>query len=131
MTLRAGALIDIADFGDTGQVDLSGIMNTGYGSVAFEGSRVGSVVFLSGEISPSGGSWGTANSNSVAVPSGGLPGALRPLVRWRTIQPAAAGTVASIFRVDIQTDGRIDVRCSSDAYTGNVRMELVYRGAAL
>lgn len=129
MGLQAGALVDVADFADTGQVDLSPFLNAGFTASSLNVSRTGQTVFLEGEVTPAA-NWGAANSNQLII-SGGIAAQFLPLTNRLYVMPTAAGTAATIFRVQITTSGTLAVRCDTATHVSAVSLSLVYRGAPL
>lgn len=93
-----------------------------------EFSRVGDEVFVIGLLGTNT-NWGAANANNTPVAVGGLPVEFRPDPESLVYSCATAAAVATtVFRVAIQTNGSISVRCSTATHTNSVYVNVSYRG---
>lgn len=64
--------------------------------------------------------WGAANSLQQPVATGGVPAELRPPISLIYIGASGAGLATVVFRVAIQSNGGIQVRCNTAAHTNSV-----------
>lgn len=64
--------------------------------------------------------WGAANSLQQPVATGGIPVELRPPISLIYVCATGATTAATNFRVAIQSNGGIQVRCNTAAHTNSV-----------
>lgn len=87
--------------------------------------RIGHHVTSRGTLSPNV-DWGAANSLQQAVAAGGIPAELRTPVSLTILGATGATTAATIFRVAIQSNGGVQVRCSTAAHTNSVSVNLTY-----
>lgn len=122
MAIMAGALIDVADFADTGWVSVTAA--AGFSS-SLEVRRIGHNVTLRGTLLPTT-DWGAANSLQQAVAAGGIPAEFRSPISLTILGATGATTAATIFRVAIQSNGGIQVRCSTAAHTNSCSVNLTY-----
>lgn len=127
MAIQAGALIDIADFADTGQVSLTGDLAAGFTSSDFEVSRIGDIVMLQGQVTPTT-NWGAAMANS-NIMTNLLAAQFVPSISQVILCPSSATGAMINFRVSIQNGGQIAVRCDTATHTGGVFIDHVFRGA--
>jgi hypothetical protein len=63
--------------------------------------------------------WGAANSLQQPVATGGVPAEFRPPASLIYVGASGAGTAAVVFRVAIQSNGGIQVRCNTAAHTNS------------
>lgn len=87
--------------------------------------RIAHRVMLRGTLSPSV-DWGAANSLQQPVAAGGIPLEFRPPISLVTLGPTGATTAATIFRVAVQSNGGIQVRCNTAAHTNSVSVNFTY-----
>jgi hypothetical protein len=70
--------------------------------------------------------WGAANSLQQPVAAGGIPAGLRTPISLVTLGPSGATTAATIFRVAVQSNGGIQVRCNTAAHTNSCSVNFPY-----
>lgn len=70
--------------------------------------------------------WGAANSLQQPVAAGGIPAGLRTPISLVWIGPTGATTAAIIFRVAVQSNGGIQVRCNTAAHTSSCSANFGY-----
>lgn len=64
--------------------------------------------------------WGVANSLQQPVAAGGVPAAFRPPISLIYITASGATVATTVFRTAIQSNGGIQVRCSTGGSTNSV-----------
>ena len=121
MTLKAGALIDIADFGDTGWTSIA--LLAGY-TGTLEGCRVGNDIWLRGTVAPTT-NWGAAQADNLIVSA--LSSNLQTPQPFAEMKAGTAITTAAIFRVAFN-GAEIRVRCGAATHTSGVYVSVNYRG---
>lgn len=124
MAIMAGALVDAGDFADSGWLPITADTANGFSS-ALEGRRIGERIVLRGSLGPST-NWGTANSAQQPVATGGVPALLSPPVSLLVACTTTAGVATVVFRVAIQSNGGIQVRCDTASHTGSCAINLDY-----
>jgi hypothetical protein len=129
MVIQAGALVDIEDFDDTGQVSLAGDLTASFTSSDLEISRIGDIVVIQGQVVPVT-NWGSAMANSNLL-TNVLDSQFWPSLSQVIICASSATASMVNFRVSIQSTGQIAVRCDTATHTGGVFIEHTYRGAPL
>lgn len=92
---------------------------------ALQVRRIGHHVTSRGTLSPAV-DWGAANSLQQAVAAGGIPAEFRSPVSLTILGATGATTAATIFRVAIQSNGGVQVRCSTAAHTNSCSVNLTY-----
>lgn len=107
---------------DTGWVAIPAA--AGFTSALFV-RRIGHYVSLRGTLSPNV-DWGAANSAQMPVAVGGVPAEFRSPISQIIIGGSGATTAATIFRVAVQSNGGIQVRCSTAAHTNSVSVNFTY-----
>jgi hypothetical protein len=120
MAIRAGALIDVADFADGGWVTLT--LLAGFaGTLAAR--RRGDQVTVRGLVTPSTnwGAVGTDNTICNSVPSDLIP----PTPFVGIMASSAAAPAMTIFRVG-SNGASIGVRCGTATHTGGVYINYDY-----
>lgn len=91
---------------------------------SLEVRRIGDQVTYRGSILPST-DWGAANSLQQPVATGGVPAEFRPPASLIYLGATAAATAATIFRVAIQSNGGIQIRCNTAAHPNSANINLV------
>jgi hypothetical protein len=122
MTIRAGGLVDVADFADTGWQAVTA--TSGYTSDLLARFHHGRAE-LNGTIAPTT-DWGSANAQNVAVNPGGVPSFARPTTNNLYIAISSDTNAGVQFRVTIHANGQISVRCNSASHTGAANINYVY-----
>jgi len=107
---------------DTGWVNVTAA--AGFTS-ALQVRRIGHHVTLRGSLSPTV-DWGAANSAQQAVAAGSLPTQFRTPVSMNIVGATGALVATTVFRVVIQSNGGIQVRCSTAAHTNSCSVNLTY-----
>lgn len=92
---------------------------------SLEVRRIGRSVKTRGALTPTV-NWGAANSMQNPVAAGGIPADARPATNLNYICPTTAGTAATIFRVVIQSNGGVSVRCDTGAFVSGVSVSVGY-----
>jgi hypothetical protein len=80
--------------------------------------RQGNEVMYRGTLLPNV-DWGAANSAQQPVAAGGVPAEFRPPASLIYIGGSGAGSAANLFRIAIQSNGGIQVRCNTAAHTNS------------
>lgn len=80
--------------------------------------KIGDEVTYRGTLVPNT-DWGAANSLQVPVAVGGVPAEFRPPASLIYVGATGATTAATNFRVAIQSNGAIQVRCNTAAHTNS------------
>lgn len=80
--------------------------------------RIGNEVTYQGTLLPTT-NWGAANSLQQPVTAGSIPQEFRPLVSLIYITGSGATSAANLFRVAIQSNGGIQVRCNTATHTNS------------
>lgn len=70
--------------------------------------------------------WGAANSLQQPVAAGGIPAGLRTPISLVWTGPTGATTAAIIFRIAVQSNGGIQVRCNTAAHTSSCSANFGY-----
>lgn len=122
MAIAAGALIDVADYADTGWVAVPAA--AGFTS-ALEVRRIGHLVMLRGTLGTTT-DWGAAGSLQQAIAAGGVPAQFRSPITMSILGASGATAAATWFRVAIQSSGGIQVRCSTATHTNTVSVNHTY-----
>lgn len=107
---------------DTGWVSVPAA--AGFSSALFV-RRIGHSVTFRGTLSPNV-DWGAANSLQQPVAAGGIPTQFRSPVSLVILGATGATTAATIFRVAIQSNGGIQVRCSAAAHTNSCSVNFTH-----
>lgn len=129
MVQKAGALIDVADFGDTGWVDATGWLAAGRTGTDFAVRRVGALVSWVGIVTPTT-DWGTAMSSQTIISSPDIPEEFRPtasLVWWAAT--THVGSTGLQHRLNFTTGGGISTRCNTATNSNGVYVNFSYQGA--
>lgn len=100
---------------------------TGFGS-ALVARRIGDTVQFQGTLSTDT-NWGAANSLQMPVAVGGIPADLRPDVSLIWIGASGATSAANLFRVAIQSNGGIQVRCNTATHTNTCSVNFSFTKA--
>lgn len=87
--------------------------------------RVGNDVKMRGALTPTV-NWGAANSQQTPVATGGIPDGCRPATNLNFIMPTTAGTAATKFRVVVQSNGGMSVRCDTATFVSAVSLSPSY-----
>jgi len=108
MAIQAGALIDVADFADTGWVDVTlaaGLTNVS--GFTLQVRRIGVVVYAQGRIAGL-----TANTQTTITASPHLSAEFRPVIATWELGPVSNGGDPStdIVRVAVNSSGSITCR---------------------
>ena len=85
---------------------------------ALEVRRIGHLVIYRGTLSPTT-NWGAANSLQMPVAVGGIPAEFRFPLSLIWIGASGATSAANLFRVAIQSNGGIQVRCNTATHTNS------------
>jgi len=85
---------------------------------SLEVRRKGNEVTYQGTLSPTT-NWGAANSLQQPVAAGAIPAEFRPLVSLIYIGGSGATSAANLFRIAIQSNGGIQVRCNTATHTNS------------
>lgn len=109
------------------------VYDTGWVAVAaaagftssLEVRRIGHDVKMRGALTPTT-NWGAANSMQTPVSAGGIPADARPATNLNFIMPTTAGTAATIFRVVVQSNGGMSVRCDTATFVSAVSLSAGY-----
>lgn len=88
-------------------------------SSSLSARRIGNEIQFRGTLSPNV-DWGAANSLQMPVAVGGVPANFRPPISLIYVGATGATTAATNFRVAIQSNGGIQVRCNTAAHTNTV-----------
>lgn len=86
--------------------------------------RIGDQVTYRGTLTPTV-DWGAANSLQMPVAVGGVPAEFRPPASLIYIGASGATSAANLFRVAIQSNGGIQVRCNTAAHTNSCSVNQV------
>jgi len=92
---------------------------------SLEVRRIGRSVQTRGALTPTV-NWGAANSMQTPVAAGGIPAGSRPATNLNFICPTTAGTAATIFRVVIQSNGGVSVRCDTATFVSAASISVGY-----
>lgn len=92
---------------------------------SLEVRRIGHDVKMRGALTPTV-NWGAANSMQTPVAVGGIPADARPAANLNFIMPTTAGTAATIFRVVVQSNGGMSVRCDTATFVSGVSLSAGY-----
>ena len=92
---------------------------------SLEVRRIGRSVKMRGALTPTT-NWGAANSMQTPVAVGGIPAGCRPATNLNFIMPTTAGTAATIFRVVVQSNGGMSVRCDTATFVSAVSLSAGY-----
>lgn len=92
---------------------------------SLEVRRIGRDVKMRGALTPTT-NWGAANSMQTPVAVGGIPSGCRPATNLNYIMPTTAGTAATIFRVVVQSNGGMSVRCDTATFVSAVSVSAGY-----
>lgn len=92
---------------------------------SLEVRRIGHDVKTRGALTPTT-NWGAANSMQTPVAVGGIPADARPAANLNFICPTTAGTAATIFRVVIQSNGGVSVRCDTATFVSGASISVGY-----
>lgn len=87
--------------------------------------RIGNRVQYRGSLSPDT-DWGVANSPQQPVAVGGVPAEFRPPISLLYIGASGATVATTVFRIAIQSNGGIQVRCSTGGSTNSVSVNESY-----
>lgn len=101
------------------------------GGLTFE--RVGRQVDVIGSFNPVT-NWGSANSLQQPIAGGagiGFPTIFVPGSSLTFAVPSASGVANVVFRVAVQSNGGIQVRCDTASYTGGVSIALGWKAPAV
>lgn len=109
------------------------VYDTGWVAVAaaagftssLEVRRIGHDVKMRGALTPTT-NWGAANSMQTPVSAGAIPADARPATNLNFIMPTTAGTAATIFRVVVQSNGGMSVRCDTATFVSAVSLSASY-----
>jgi hypothetical protein len=120
MAIRAGGLVDVADFGtDSGWEPLT--LLAGYTGTLFA-RRIGNRVNVRGIVNPST-NWGAANADNQICST--VPTSLQPGNAFVTICASASSTAGAYFRA-ASAGANINIRPSNASYTGGVYVNYDY-----
>jgi len=123
MTLKAGALVDIGDFSDTGWVALA--VASGFTST-LQIRRIGDRVNVKGSITPTT-NWGAANASNIAITATeAFDSQYWPPESLLFTCPTAATSALVTFRVGWQSNGQCSVRCDTATHTSAVTLNFDY-----
>ena len=86
--------------------------------------RIGDQVTYRGTLVPNT-DWGAANSLQMPVAVGGVPAEFRPPASLIYIGASGATSAANLFRVAIQSNGGVQVRCNTAAHTNSCSVNQV------
>lgn len=86
--------------------------------------RIGDQVTYRGTLVPNT-DWGAANSLQMPVAVGGVPAEFRPPASLIYIGASGATSAANLFRVAIQSNGGVQVRCNTAAHTNSCSVNMV------
>lgn len=86
--------------------------------------RIGHSVTYRGSLLPTV-DWGAANSLQTPVAAGGIPAEFRTPISLNYVGATASTVVSTVFRVQIRSDGGIQVRCSTAAHTSSCSVNAV------
>lgn len=92
---------------------------------SLEVRRIAHDVKMRGALTPTT-NWGAANSMQTPVAVGGIPDGCRPATNLNYIMPTTAGTAATIFRVVVQSNGGMSVRCDTATFVSAVSVSAGY-----
>lgn len=92
---------------------------------SLEVRRIGRSVKMRGALTPTV-NWGAANSMQTPVAVGGIPAGCRPSANLNFLMPTTAGTAATIFRVVVQSNGGMSVRCDTATFVSAVSLSAGY-----
>lgn len=106
---------------DTGWVNITAA--AGFTST-LQVRRIGDQVTYRGTLVPNT-DWGAANSLQMPVAVGGVPAEFRPPASLIYIGASGATSAANLFRVAIQSNGGIQVRCNTAAHTNSCSVNQV------
>lgn len=115
-------------YGDI-NASLTGSLAAGFTSANFTVSRHEETVFLQGQVTPNT-NWGAAMANNNIMGTV-LPAQYRPSISHVTIMASSATGAMVNFRVSIQDNGQIAVRCDTATHTGGVFINYAFRGVPL
>lgn len=87
--------------------------------------RIGHLVMLRGTLTPSV-DWGAANSLQQPVAAGGIPLQFRTPISLNHVGATSSTTVTTNFRVQVQSNGGISVRCTTAAHTSSCSVNFSY-----
>jgi hypothetical protein len=87
--------------------------------------RIGNVVFYKGTLLPNT-NWGNANSLQQPVAANAIPAQFRPPESLIYVGGTGATTAATVFRVAVQSNGGVQVRCSTAAHTNSVSVNVSF-----
>lgn len=119
MAIRAGALIDVADFADSGWVTLT--LLAGFtGTLAAR--RRGDEITVRGLVAPAA-NWGAANADNTICST--VPADLLPPTPFVGIMATSTAVATTVFRV-VSNGTSIGVRCSIATHTGSVYVNYSY-----
>lgn len=119
MTIRAGALVDVADYADGGWVALT--ILAGYTGTLF-GRRIGNRINVRGLVTPTT-NWGVANADNQICST--VPATLQPVAPTVNICAAQGALATTVFRVASNV-GFINVRASTAGATTGVYINYEY-----
>lgn len=91
---------------------------------ALEVRRIGDQVTYRGTLLPNV-DWGAANSLQQPVAAGGVPAEFRPPASLIYLGATSAATASTVFRVAIQSNGGIQIRCNTAAHPNSVNINVV------
>lgn len=115
MTIAAGALVDVADFGDTGWKAV--VVEAGFVS-ALQIRRIGHRVNVKGNVAPAA-NWGAANATNIIIDTGNaFATEFRPPESLTFTCASGATTALVTFRVTWQANGLAQIRCDTATHTG-------------
>lgn len=131
MTQKAGGLIDVADFGDTGWVDATGWLAAGRTSTDFAVRRVGAIVCWVGIVTPTT-DWGAAMSSQTIITAPSIPEEFRPtapsILLWAPT--SHVGSTGLQHRLNYTTGGGLTTRCNTATNNNGVYVNATYFGAS-
>lgn len=123
MTIGAGALVDVGDFGDTGWDAVA--VEAGFTS-ALQIRRQGDRVNVKGNVAPST-NWGAANTSNIVIDvANAFDAGFRPPESLTFTCASGATTALVTFRVTWQANGLCQVRCDTATHTGACVMNFDY-----
>lgn len=105
---------------DTGWVSVPAA--AGFSS-SLEVRRIGHSVTYRGSVAPAV-DWGAASSLQQPVAAGGIPAQFRTPNSLNYVCATASAIVTTTFRVQIRSDGGIQLRCSSAAHTSSCHINV-------
>lgn len=103
---------------DSGWVTI--VAATGFTS-ALQARRIGDRVQYQGSLGVDT-NWGAANSLQQPVTAGAIPADLRPDVSLNFLGASGSTSAANLFRIAIQSNGGIQVRCNTATHGNSVNV---------